>query len=58
MSTGYSLTVALFGGFGPFIATWLVKVTGSPFSPVLYIGGCALLSLAVIVPLKETRDDG
>ena len=37
MSTGYSLAVALFGGFGPYISTWLVKTTGSPLSPVLYI---------------------
>jgi MFS family permease len=58
MSTGYSLTVALFGGFGPYIATWLVKTTGSPLSPAFYIVACALLSLAVILPLKETRDDG
>ncbi len=58
MSTGYSLTVALFGGFGPYISTWLVKTTGSPLSPVIYIVGCACLSLAVIVPLKETRHDG
>lgn len=56
MSTGYSLATALFGGFGPAIATWLTKSTGSPLSPALYIVGCALLSLAVIVPLKETRD--
>jgi MFS transporter, MHS family, proline/betaine transporter len=58
MSTGYSLTVALFGGFGPYISTWLVKTTGSPLSPVLYIAGCALLSLAVIARTKETRHDG
>ena len=58
MSTGYSLTVALFGGFGPYIATWLVKSTGSPLSPAFYIIACALLSLAVILPLRETRDDG
>jgi MHS family proline/betaine transporter-like MFS transporter len=58
MSTGYSLTVALFGGFGPYIATWLVRNTGSPLSPVLYIAGCALLSLAVIARTKETRHDG
>ena len=58
MSTGYSLTVALFGGFGPYISTWLVKTTGSPLSPVIYIVGCACLSLAVILPLKETRHDG
>jgi MHS family proline/betaine transporter-like MFS transporter len=58
MSTGYSLTVALFGGFGPYISTWLVKATGSSLSPVIYIVGCACLSLAVILPLKETRHDG
>jgi len=52
MSTGYSLTVAIFGGFGPYIAQWLVKNTGSPLSPVLYISGCALLSLAVIARIK------
>ncbi len=57
MSTGYSLTVALFGGFGPFISTWLVRATGSSLSPVLYIVGCAGLSLAAILPLKETRHD-
>lgn len=56
MSTGYSLATALFGGFGPFISTWLVKATGSPLSPAFYIVGGALLSLAVIVPLKEGRD--
>ena len=58
MSTGYSLTVALFGGFGPYISAWLVRNTGSPLSPVLYIAGCAILSLAVILPLKEPRHDG
>ena len=57
MSTGYSLTVAAFGGFGPYIAAWLVKNTGSPLSPVLYITGCAILSLVVILPLKEPRHD-
>jgi hypothetical protein len=27
-------------------------------SPVIYIVGCACISLAVILPLKETRHDG
>jgi MHS family proline/betaine transporter-like MFS transporter len=56
MSTGYSLATALFGGFGPAIATWLTKSTGSPLSPALYIVGGALLSLAAIISLKETFD--
>jgi MHS family proline/betaine transporter-like MFS transporter len=57
MSTGYSLATALFGGFGPFLSTWLVRTTGSPLSPALYIVAGAVLSLAVIVPLKD-RPDG
>ncbi|HEX4117365.1 MAG TPA: MFS transporter [Rhizomicrobium sp.] len=56
MSTGYSLATALFGGFGPFISTWLVRATGSPLSPALYIVAGALISLAAIIPLKESRD--
>jgi MHS family proline/betaine transporter-like MFS transporter len=56
MSTGYSLATALFGGFGPFISTWLVRVTGSPLSPSLYIVAGALISLTVILPLKESCD--
>ena len=57
MSTGYSLATALFGGFGPFISTWLVQTTGSPLSPALYIMAGALLSLAVIVPLKDRHGE-
>ena len=30
MSTGYSVAVAVFGGFAPFIATWLIARTGNP----------------------------
>jgi MFS transporter, MHS family, proline/betaine transporter len=53
MSTAYSLATALFGGFGPLISTWLVRATGSPLSPAYYIVSAALLSLAVILPLKD-----
>ena len=55
MSSGYALAVALFGGFAPFIATWLIQVTGSPVSPTyLYLLPSALISLLVIWSLKET----
>ena len=55
MSTGYSLAVAIFGGFAPFIATWLIQTTGSPVSPTyLYLLPAAVLSLVVIWKLKET----
>ena len=55
MSAGYSLAVAIFGGFAPFISTWLIQTTGSPTSPTyLYLLPSALISLSVIWRLKET----
>jgi MHS family proline/betaine transporter-like MFS transporter len=55
MSSGYALAVAIFGGFAPFIATWLIQVTGSPVSPTyLYLLPSAIVSLLVIWKLKET----
>jgi MHS family proline/betaine transporter-like MFS transporter len=55
MTSGYALAVAIFGGFAPFIATWLIQVTGSPVSPTyLYLLPAAVISLAVIWSLKET----
>jgi MHS family proline/betaine transporter-like MFS transporter len=54
MSTGYSLAVAIFGGFAPYIATWLIATTGSPLSPTFYLIGAAVVSTAVILALPET----
>ena len=57
MSAGYSLSVALFGGFAPFVATWLIARTGSPLSPTWYVIGAAILSALVIASLRETAHD-
>jgi MHS family proline/betaine transporter-like MFS transporter len=57
MSTGYSLAVAIFGGFAPYVATWLIGATGSPLSPTFYLIGAALISTAVILALPETAHD-
>lgn len=54
MSTGYSLSVATFGGFAPFVATWLIRETGSPLSPAYYVIGAACASMAVIFRLEES----
>jgi MFS transporter, MHS family, proline/betaine transporter len=55
MSSGYALAVAIFGGFAPFVATWLIQATGSPVSPTyLYLLPAAAISLLVIWSLKET----
>jgi MHS family proline/betaine transporter-like MFS transporter len=54
MSLGYSLSTAVFGGFAPFIATWLIANTDSPVSPTLYLGTAAIVSAAVIWRFRET----
>ena len=54
MSVGYSLAVAIFGGFAPFLAVWLIAVTGSPVAPAFYVMAAAVLSAAVIARLAET----
>ena len=54
MSTGYSLAVAVFGGFAPLIATVLIDGTGIETSPTWYLMAAALLSGAVILRMQET----
>jgi MHS family proline/betaine transporter-like MFS transporter len=55
MTSGYALSVAIFGGFAPFIATWLIQATGSPAAPTyLYLLPAAVISLLVIWSMKET----
>src|SRR5260370_33797802 len=53
MSSGYALAVAIFGGFAPFIATWLIHATGAPVSPTyLYLLPSARIFLSRILRLK------
>jgi MHS family proline/betaine transporter-like MFS transporter len=54
MSGAYSVAVAIFGGFAPFIATWLIARTGSPLAPTAYLIAAGLASLVVILRLEET----
>lgn len=57
MSAGYSLAVAIFGGFAPYVATWLIGRTGSPLSPTFYVIGAAIVSTLVIAQLRETAHE-
>ncbi|WP_406851309.1 MFS transporter [Herbaspirillum huttiense] len=50
----YGLGVSIFGGFSQFIATWLVKATGSNLGPAWYVIGTGLISLAAIAMVRET----
>lgn len=54
LSIGYNIAVAIFGGFAPFIATWLIRETGDPLAPALYVIAAALITLAILTRIRET----
>lgn len=58
LSLAYNIAVMVFGGFGPFVVTWLIDATGSPLAPTYYVmGGLALSIVAVAcIPGKRHAD--
>jgi MHS family proline/betaine transporter-like MFS transporter len=48
---GYGVSVTIFGGFAPFVATWLIAQTGDPLSPSYYLIATAAMSLAALVAI-------
>src|SRR5262249_9767130 len=54
LSIANGTAVAIFGGFAPFIATWLIAKTGSPVSPTYYVIAAAGLSLVAVLSVAET----
>ena len=55
MSLVYALGVAIFGGFGQFIVTWLIGVTGSPIAPAYYVMACAVATILALRGIPEMR---
>ena len=55
MSLVYALGVAIFGGFGQFIVTWLIQATGSPIAPAWYVMACALATILSLMAIPEMR---
>src|SRR5438552_122893 len=53
VSLGFSTAVSIFGGFAPFVATWLIAQTGNPLSPSYYLIFTALLSLIALIAIQR-----
>jgi len=49
----YSISVTIFGGFAPFVATWLIHSTGDPLSPAYYLMVSAALSLIALAAISR-----
>lgn len=54
LGTAYNLSSMVFGGFAPFIATWLINQTGSPIAVSGYVMFAAILSTVAVWRLRET----
>ena len=50
--------LAIFGGFAPLIATWLIAQTGDPLSPSFYLVVTAAMSAAALaaIQMRSARD--
>jgi MFS family permease len=53
MSLVYSVGVALFGGFSPFISAWLLNATGNKLAPAWYLLVVSLVSLIGLLWMKD-----
>jgi MHS family proline/betaine transporter-like MFS transporter len=55
VSLSFAIAVTIFGGFTPFVATWLIAVTGNSLSPSFYIMFTAALSIIALVFVRLRR---
>ncbi|MCV7155102.1 MFS transporter [Mycolicibacterium pyrenivorans] len=53
-SVGYNLSVAVFGGTAPYVATWLVARTGNELAPAYYVIAAAVVTLLTVMTMRET----
>jgi MHS family proline/betaine transporter-like MFS transporter len=49
LSISYSCGVAIFGGFAPFISSWLISSTGTKVAPAFYLMFGAAVSLVALL---------
>jgi MFS transporter, MHS family, proline/betaine transporter len=56
LSVSYGFSVAIFGGFAPFVATWLIGATGNPLAPAFIVMAGGIASGLAIWSMKECRN--
>ncbi|NKY54864.1 MFS transporter [Nocardia flavorosea] len=55
LALGNNTTNMLLGGTAPFVATYLIDLTGNSLAPAGYFVFCALLTLVTVFFIKETK---
>lgn len=54
IGVGYNVSLGIFGGTAPLVATYLVARTGNDFTPAYYLMAVALVSFVATLGLPET----
>lgn len=49
----YVVSASFFGGFSPFVASWLVAHTGNPLAPAWYVMTACAVSLVPVIWLRD-----
>jgi MHS family proline/betaine transporter-like MFS transporter len=55
LSIAYNIAVMVFGGFGPFVVTWLINTTGSSLAPIYYVMGGLMVSIIAVACIPGQR---
>ncbi|HUK06767.1 MAG TPA: MFS transporter [Stellaceae bacterium] len=55
VALSFGISVTIFGGFAPFVATWLIAVTNDPLSPSYYLMVTALLSIVALMFISRRK---
>ena len=55
-SIGYNMSVAVFGGTAPYVATWLVARTGNDLAPAFYVIVAAGITFGTLLTMRETAN--
>ena len=56
LSVGYNLTLAIFGGTTPIVASWLIHETSETLMPAYYVMVMAAVTSLVLIRLPETAN--
>ena len=57
LSISYNMASALFGGTAPLVATMVLERSGSPLAPGWYVSLCAIISLLVLMTIREEEQE-
>jgi len=57
LSVSYGFSVAIFGGFAPFVATWMIASSGNPLSPAYLVMAAGAASAVAIWSMRECMND-